>query len=80
MPRFHLHVYDTFTAFDEEGIDLPDLKAAYASAVAGMRSILSERVSKGHLATNLRIRITDSEGAEIAVVTFDDAVDMPLRS
>lgn len=79
MPHFHLHVYDTFAALDKEGVDLPNLNAAYADAIAGMRSIISARVLDGQLPTDLRIGIADGVGTELAVVTFKDAIDVPLE-
>src|SRR5918993_5278427 len=40
MPRFYFDVADgTETAIDEDGLDLPDLKAARANALAALKKI-----------------------------------------
>jgi hypothetical protein len=47
MPRYYFHVYDDYTALDEDGIDLPDVEAARREALVGARALAAEQVVKG---------------------------------
>jgi hypothetical protein len=79
MPLFYLHAHNS-TGFveDEEGQDLPDLAAARAAAVDGIRSILAGEVRAGSLDTRGRIDIADDTGRVLATVRFREAVELRL--
>ncbi|MFD2500942.1 DUF6894 family protein [Rhizorhabdus histidinilytica] len=48
MPHFYFHVSNgTGETRDEEGVDLPDVAAAHAQALSGIRSILREELGRG---------------------------------
>jgi hypothetical protein len=77
MPLYFLHVYNsTGWSRDEEGLDLPDLDAARAQAVEGIRSILSDEVEHGKIDFAGKIEIADESGRVLATVTYHDAVDL----
>jgi hypothetical protein len=62
---------------DEEGDDFPDLAAARAKAVEGIRSILSDDLrTTGEINLRGRIDIVDRHGAIMLTVPFDEAVDL----
>ncbi|ABQ67321.1 MULTISPECIES: DUF6894 family protein [Sphingomonadales] len=77
MPHFHFHVSNgTGETRDEEGVDLPDLDAAHARALSGIRSILREELGRGVLDFGGMIRITDPQGRLVREVPFDSAVEV----
>jgi len=77
MPLFFLHVYNrTGCSRDEEGLELPDLEAARAEAVGGIRSILQDEVAHGSIDFEGRIEIADESGQVLATVHFHDAVEV----
>nr|WP_047168524.1 hypothetical protein [Sphingomonas sp. Y57] len=77
MPHFYFHVSNgTGETRDEEGIDLPDLAAAHAQALSGIRSILREELGRGLLDFGGMIRVTDPQGRILLEVPFDSAVEV----
>jgi hypothetical protein len=75
MPLYFLNVYNrTGCSRDEEGMDLPDLDAARAQAVDGIRSIMQDEVGHGEIDFEGRVEILEEGGALVATVTFHDAV------
>lgn len=77
MPLFFLHVYNrTDCSRDDEGLDLPDLDAALAQAVDGIRSILRDEVAHGAIDFEGHVEITDEMGKVLALVPFRDAVEL----
>jgi hypothetical protein len=76
MPRFYLHVHDSAYAIDEEGYDLPDLRAAFVEAAKGLRDIISHQVRNGRLLPQSHVRITNQRGEHLGLVTFMDAIDV----
>jgi hypothetical protein len=61
---------------DDEGSELASLDEARAHAVDGIRSMLADETRRGHMDLNGRIEVTDADGAELAVVHFQDAVSI----
>ena len=81
MPRYYLHIYDSYgIAADEEGHDLPDLAAARSAAIEGIRCILSETVREGVMSFGGRIVIMDAWGHVVATVPFAEAVSIDAQS
>lgn len=79
MPRFHLHIHDQGgLSCDEDGLELPDLAAARASALDGIRSIAGEEVRTGVLSLDGRVEIADGAGTILDVVRFVDAIELRL--
>lgn len=77
MPIYFLHIRngDGFTEA-EEGEELADVAAARESAIAGIRSLLSQEVQEGRFDLRGRIEITDEAGGLVAAVRFDEAVEL----
>lgn len=79
MPRYHFHVQTAVQARDEEGQDLPDLDAAKASAMKGVRFLMIEEMRCEHrFSPNHAIKITDSDGAVLHTTRYGDCVDVRL--
>lgn len=77
MPHFYFHVSNgTGETRDEEGADLPDLDAARAKALSGIRSILREELGRGMLDFGGMIRVADPQGRVVLEVPFDSAVEV----
>jgi hypothetical protein len=77
MPIYFLHVFNrTGDARDEEGLDLPDLEAARAAAVRGIRSILSDEVVHGAIDFEGRVDIADEADQVLACIPYRDAVEV----
>jgi hypothetical protein len=73
--RFFLHLKDHDTlAQDTDGVDLTDLAAARAQAVAAGRELLAERLLFGEPLDGLRIVICAMDGSFLDQVGFDDFV------
>jgi hypothetical protein len=75
--RYYLNVFNrTAAAFDEEGLDLPDLAAARRTAIDGIRSIVASEVKSGKIDLQGRIEILDVDRKVKAVVQYRDAFDV----
>lgn len=75
MPIFHLHLRNRDVAApDEEGHDLPDLAAARAKALEGIRDYLGHEAMAGTLDLRGQIDIADSAGTVLDTIHFKDAV------
>ena len=80
MPRFYLHVHNrTGFARDEEGGDFPNLHAARAQAIEGIRSILGDEARHGMIDLNGLIEIATAEGKVVEVVRFSEAFELRLE-
>lgn len=74
MPHHYLHLHNTHVdATDEEGQELPDLKAARAVAIDGIRDFLAQEAKGGELDFRGRIDIADETGQILKAVTFKEA-------
>ncbi len=80
MPRYHLHVHNSFgTVVDEEGQNLASLAEAERVAVAGVRAILADEVTrKGSLDLRGHVEIAAEDGNKLSTIKFCDAVDLHL--
>ncbi len=75
MPRFHFHVHDhSGVTQDVQGRELPDLAAARAEAIKGVRSIHSYEVLHGQIDLTRRIDVADPEGRVLFSIPSVDAV------
>jgi hypothetical protein len=79
MPRYYFHIFNsTSTVEDEEGLELPDLQAARAQAITGIRSVLSTEILTGVFDLRGRIDIADAEGKVVETVRYKEALEMSL--
>lgn len=76
MARFYLHICNgTGFVEDEEGADYPDLDAARAAAMEGLRDVLAGELREGTLNIASFIEIEDEHHALLATVTFAEVVE-----
>lgn len=75
MARYFLHLCEDDRIGDEDGVELPDLAAARAEAIAGGRSVMAELLLTG-LPINLdhHIEIADASERIVATLTFRELV------
>jgi hypothetical protein len=75
MPRFYLHVCNG-TGFleDEEGVELSDVDAARAAAVAGARDLMASDVREGELDLASFIEVEDENHQWLFALLFLDAL------
>ena len=77
MPRYHFHVHNSVEAPDLEGVELPDLEAAIASAIADVRALISDEIrTMGRFSLSDSIEIADSNGLRLHVTRYGDAVEV----
>jgi hypothetical protein len=77
VPLYFFHVHNSIGFVeDEEGRELPDLETARAEGLKGVRSILAEDVSKGHLDLGGRLEVIDEQGRLVLTIAFADALDL----
>jgi hypothetical protein len=80
MPRYFFQIHNgTGLTEDQEGRELPDLAAARAEAVSGIRSIVSEEALEGQLDLEGRIEIRDGSERTLLVVGFAEAFKISPR-
>ena len=79
MAKFYLHIRKgrDFTE-DTEGVELPDVAAARAEALASAREILVESIKGSKQETADCFVITDANGRELATVWLRDALPANL--
>ncbi|WP_237482884.1 DUF6894 family protein [Lichenibacterium dinghuense] len=68
MPRFHFYVHNGREALDEEGIDLPDVRAARTEAVRLAGGMLLDRASLVHDDGAWHLSVTDGCGRPLVRV------------
>lgn len=77
MARFHLHLQNHhIEADDVEGHDLPDLEAAHAMALSGIRDFLAHEAMNGRLDFRGHIDIKDDSGAVLQTIPFVEAFEI----
>ena len=74
--RFYFNLYDDLVSIDEEGKELPSLQAARERAMADARHMAGAEALEGHLNLKHRIEIADENGKVLAIVRFEDAVEI----
>jgi hypothetical protein len=68
MPRYYFNVRDGFEVDeDDEGVDLPDVEAARAEAIATVEEIRDEL---GGDVSGIELEILDEEGRRLLSVPF----------
>jgi hypothetical protein len=67
MPRYFFNIRDGYEVDeDEEGVELPDLEAAKAEALATVEELRDELADAG----NIELEITDETGRRLLTVPF----------
>ena len=67
MPRYYFNIRDGYDLDeDEEGIELPDIEAARAEALATVEELREELADAG----DIELEITDEEGNRLLTVPF----------
>jgi hypothetical protein len=81
MPRYYRHIrQDNGFIEDPEGIELPDLDAARAEALDGIRDLLAEAVKSGKDdLLDDAIIITNDSGQELMTIPFREGLPSRLR-
>jgi len=75
VPRYFFHLYDDLDCADLEGVELPDLDAAQATASREARSLMGDLLDReGRIALHHRIDIEDEQGTVLATIPFRDVV------
>jgi hypothetical protein len=75
MPRYFFHVFDMIWSHDQDGEELPDLKAAAVQARHIARELLEEDEESGSAALDSFIEVADGHGKTVHVVRFRDVVE-----
>ena len=75
MPRYFFNLHNGLgPILDEEGQILPDIEAARASALTGIRSVLADELARGGLDLDGRIDVVDDRQEILLSVSFEEAV------
>jgi hypothetical protein len=75
MPRYFFDLHNDIDAIDDEGIELPDLRAGKAHALGEARTMIQASVAEtGRIDLRHHIDIRDENGAVVHVMRFGDAV------
>lgn len=77
MPRFYFDLADGGTIVDDEGMELPSLRAAEQQAVAAARDVMRHEVWQGRLPLNQCVRILDERRQLLQIVRFRDVLQIP---
>ncbi len=74
MPIFRLHLHNTHVDADDiEGHDLPDLAAAHAMALAGIRDFIGHEAMNETIDFRGKVDIEDEAGAVVQTVLSREA-------
>jgi hypothetical protein len=77
MPQFHLNVFNSINAPDEEGIERPSLEVAKSEAIVGARDLVANLIRYGEpVHRTHRIEVTDETGNLLHTVLFSDVIDL----
>lgn len=81
MPRYYRHIRQGDRHIeDPDGIELPDLDAARAEAITGVRDLLAEAIRKGEDDwLGDAIVIADETGRELMTIPFIEALPPHLH-
>ena len=70
MPRYYFHVFDSLAMFDEEGTDLPGIRAAQAEALHVAQELIGVTGSKAEFQSDWRIEVVDEAGSLVFRLEF----------
>ena len=69
MPRYYFHVFDSLAMFDEEGTDLPGIRAAQAEALHVAQGLIGV-TGKAEFQMDWRIEVVDEAGGLVFRLEF----------
>ena len=73
--RYFFHLRESGSlVLDEEGLDLVDLDAVAAAAIAGARSVIAGEVMSGRIPISAVIEVDDEHGRRVLDLPLRDAV------
>jgi hypothetical protein len=77
MAQYFFDLHNDIDAIDDEGVDLPDIEAAKAHALAEARTMIQASVADtGRIDLRHHLDIRDESGAVVHVMRFEDAVQI----
>lgn len=76
MPRYFFHLSDDVYAEDNEGMVLPDFRAAYDVGLRNARLMAAEEVIAGKLHLSHRVEIADEHGRTLQTIPFAGAFEI----
>jgi hypothetical protein len=75
VPWFYFHLFNDMDVPDFEGVELPDLTAARATAIEQARGMIGETAkTDARIVLSHHIDIEDQEGRVLDTVTFRDII------
>lgn len=75
MPRYYFDLYNDVDAIDNEGRELPDLKAVRADVLQEVRAMIKSSIDEtGRIDLRHHIDVRDEGDAVVYVMHFEDAV------
>src|SRR5262245_48899019 len=76
MPRFFFHFRDAKDLdLDEDGLELPDLDAAYLEAFEAAKEMWGEAIRELRNPSREQIEIGDAQGQTLMIVPFREVMD-----
>jgi hypothetical protein len=69
---FHVQMIDGQIVHDPTGLDFPDIAAAEADAIQGVRQLLAETREGGDALSVAALQITDERGEVLTMIPFEE--------
>ena len=77
MPRYFFDLHNDMEAVDQEGRELPDLKAAQDNALLEARIMIQESVAEsGRIDLMHSVDVRDETGTVVHSILFGDAISI----
>ena len=76
MPLYYFHIHNHIDTRDEEGVELPDLKAARDMAIRAARAMMAENLMTGRLWLDHWIEVENEAGQQVLALPFREAVEI----
>jgi hypothetical protein len=70
MPQFYFHIVDGNFSIDPEGVDLPDMAAVRAEAIASAGSILRDAGLDGWVGEEWQMHVVNEAKVTVLKLTF----------
>ena len=74
MSRYYFHLHNHVDVIDEEGVELPDMKAVRAAATLNARDEMAHDVRTGDATMSDRIEVENAAGEPVLSLKFSDVV------
>ena len=79
MPRYFFHIYDGYSAPDQDGTELPDIYTAQAEAIRLSGEVLREMGAKFWNGTDWKLEVADERGLVLFVLRLSAEERAQLR-